>query len=53
MASEMYVPFLGPILADGKMVAAGDMGNLEALSSQDSLKINIAYGNVLKAVLAG
>jgi ATP-binding protein involved in chromosome partitioning len=53
MASEMDVPFLGAIPADGKMVAAGDMGNLEALSSQESLEINIAYASVLKAVLAG
>jgi len=53
MARETGVPFLGRIPADGKMVAAGDTGNLEELMGQEDLEINVAYGNLLKAVLAG
>jgi len=52
MAREMNVPFLGQIPADGKMVEAGDMGNLEGLMAQEDLEINVAYGNILKKVFA-
>jgi len=53
MARQMDVPFLGRIPADGKMVKAGDTGDLEGLMGQEDLEINVAYGNFLKAVLAG
>jgi Mrp family chromosome partitioning ATPase len=53
MARDMGVPFLGKIPADGKMVAAGDAGNLEGLMGRENLEINTAYDNVLKAVLDG
>lgn len=52
MARDMGVPFLGRIPADGKMVAAGDKGDLKGLTSQEDLEINVAFGDVLKAVLA-
>lgn len=53
MAQEMGVPFLGQIPADGRLVAAGDSGNLEAFMDQKDLGINIAYETILKGVLAG
>jgi len=53
MARAMDVPFLGRIPADGKMVVAGDTGDLEGLMGQKDLEINVAYGDFLKAVLAG
>ncbi len=53
MAREMDVPFLGRIPADGKMVEAGDSGNLERLAAREGLAINAAYANILKRVLAG
>jgi ATP-binding protein involved in chromosome partitioning len=53
MAREMDVPFLGRIPVDGKIVEAGDTGNLLELMGREDLKINIAYGNLLKEVLAG
>lgn len=53
MALEMDAPFLGQIPVDGKMVEAGDTGNLLGLMGQEDLEINVAYGNLLKAVLAG
>ena len=53
MAREMNVPFLGQIPSDGKMVTAGDTGNLEELMSHVDLEINSAYNDLLKAVLAG
>jgi len=51
MAREMDVPFLGSIPADAKMVTAGDKGDLEGLTSQQDLEINVAYGDLLKVVL--
>ena len=51
MAQEMDIPFLGRIPADAKMVAAGDTGDLEGLTNQQDLEINVAYGHVLTAVL--
>ena len=51
MAREMDIPFLGRIPADAKMVAAGDTGDLEGLTNQQDLEINVAYGHVLTAVL--
>ncbi len=53
MAEDMGVPLLGQIPADGKMVVAGDTGDLEELRSHEDLGINLAYGDILKAVLAG
>ena len=53
MAQEMKVPFLGRIPLDGEMVKAGDTGDLVSLMGQKDLEINVAYGNVLRAVLAG
>jgi len=53
MAREMDVPFLGRIPVDGKIVEAGDTGNLEGIMDREDLEINIAYGNLLKAVLTG
>ncbi|MBW2707826.1 MAG: Mrp/NBP35 family ATP-binding protein [Deltaproteobacteria bacterium] len=53
MAREMDVPFLGQIPADGKMVNAGDTGDLKGLMDQKDLEINVAYGDILNAVLAG
>ena len=53
MARQMDVPFLGQIPADGKMVKAGDAGDLEGLMGRKDLKINVAYGDFLKTVLAG
>ena len=50
MAQEMDIPFLGRIPVDGKMVTAGDAGDLEGLMDQQDLEINVAYGNVLKMV---
>ncbi|MCP4579891.1 MAG: Mrp/NBP35 family ATP-binding protein [Deltaproteobacteria bacterium] len=52
MAREMDVPFLGRIPADAKMVTAGDTGDLEGLTSQQDLEINVAYVDILKAVLS-
>ena len=51
MAREMDIPFLGRIPADAKMVTAGDTGDLEGLTNQQDLEINVAYGHVLTAVL--
>jgi ATP-binding protein involved in chromosome partitioning len=51
MAREMDVPFLGRIPADAKMVNAGDTGDLEGLTGQQDLEINVAYDNVLKTIL--
>ena len=51
MAQEMDIPFLGRIPADAKMVTAGDTGDLEGLTNQQDLEINVAYGHVLTAVL--
>ena len=51
MAQEMDIPFLGRIPADAKMVSAGDAGDLEGLTNQQDLEINVAYGHVLTAVL--
>jgi ATP-binding protein involved in chromosome partitioning len=51
MAREMDVPFLGSIPADAKMVTAGDKGDLEGLTSQQDLEINVAYDDLLKVVL--
>ena len=53
MAQEMNLPFLGRIPADGKLVAAGDAGDLESFMEQTDLAVNLAYDNVLKRVLAG
>ena len=53
MAREMGIPLLGQIPADGKMVEAGDMGDLEGLMSHEDLEINVAYGDILKAILIG
>jgi len=53
MAQEMNVPFLGRIPADGRLVAAGDAGDLESFMDQKDLAVNLAYDNVLKRVLAG
>ena len=53
MAREMDVPFLGRIPVDAKMVVAGDTGDLEGLMDRKNLKINVAYGDLLKTVLAG
>ncbi|MCG6880524.1 MAG: Mrp/NBP35 family ATP-binding protein [Deltaproteobacteria bacterium] len=53
MAQEMNVPFLGRIPADGKLVAAGDAGDLESFMDQKDLAVNLAYDNVLKRVIAG
>lgn len=52
MAREMDVPFLGRIPADSKMVTAGDRGDLEELTGEQGLEINVAYADVLNAVLA-
>jgi ATP-binding protein involved in chromosome partitioning len=52
MAREMGVPFLGRIPADGKMVSAGDAGDLEGLICREDLEINVAYGELLNAVMA-
>ena len=51
MAREMDVPFLGSIPADARMVTAGDEGNLEGLTNQQDLEINVAYGDLLKVLL--
>ena len=51
MAREMDVPFLGQIPVDGRMVTAGDTGDLEGLMGHVDSAINVAYGEILKAVL--